>query len=95
MALAIVGVCVVNKVCGWPEESDTINEAVALVRPLAETVIVALPVVLGVSVAVALPPAGATGEDGLKDPDTPATPNVIGLVAAVTGLPLASWIVAV
>src|SRR5215831_4560694 len=42
-----------------------------------------------------MPPLGLTGEAGLKDPETPLTEKVIGFVADVTVLPLASWMVAV
>jgi hypothetical protein len=53
-------------------------------------VIVAVPDVEGVRLEVAVPLAGVMGEAGLKDPETPLTEKVIGFVALVTVLPLAS-----
>ena len=41
-----------------------------------------------------MPALGVTGESGLKVPTTLLTANVIGVVADVTVLPLASWMVA-
>jgi len=81
----------------WPVllTAETVNVALALVSPVAETVIVPVPDVEGAKFAVAMPPLGLTGEAGLKDPETPLTENVIGFVADVTVLPLASWMVAV
>ena len=73
----------------------TVKAAVATANPLAETVTVAVPVVVGVRLDVALPPVGATGEAGLKVPDTPLTEKPIEFVAVATVLPLASWMVAV
>jgi hypothetical protein len=70
--------------------ADTVKVALALVSPVEETVIVAVPDVEGVKLEVALPLAGAMGEAGLKDPETPLTEKVIGFVALVTVLPLAS-----
>jgi len=75
--------------------AETVNVALALVSPVAETVIVPVPDVEGVKFVVAMPPLGLTGEAGLKDPETPLTEKVIGFVADVTVLPLASWMVAV
>ena len=69
--------------------------AEALVRPAAEAMSVALPVVVGVKLDVAFPFVGVTGEAGLKVPDTPLTEKLMALVALVSVLPLASWIVAV
>lgn len=73
----------------------TVRVAVALLSPAAVTVIVAFPIAAGVKLDVALPAVGATGSEGLKLPDTPLTANEIGLIAALTVLPAASWIVAV
>jgi len=73
----MLGVWVVNNDCGEPEfGSDTTRLAVALVSPAAEAVTVAVPGAVGVSVETALPPVGAIGEGGLKDPGTPVTENV-------------------
>jgi hypothetical protein len=68
----------------------TVNVAVALVSPAALAVIVALPAVIAVKLVVATPVIGETGEAGLKEPVTPLTPKVIGLVALPTVLPFAS-----
>ena len=68
----------------------TLNDAVAEVTPAALTVMVALPIVVGVKLDVALPPLGVTGDAGLNVPDTPLAANVIGVVAELTVLPLAS-----
>ena len=72
----------------------TVNEAVAAVNPAAVTVMVAFPTVVGVRLDVALPAVGVTGDSGLKVPTTPLTAKLIGVVADVTVLPLASWMVA-
>ena len=68
----------------------TVNVAVALVSPAALAVIVALPAVVAVKLVVATPVIGETGEGGLKEPETPLTAKVIGLVAVPTVLPFAS-----
>ena len=73
----------------------TVNVAEADVSPAALAVMVALPTVVAVKLALALPALGVTGDAGLNVPVTPLTANVIGLLALVTVLPLASWIVAV
>ena len=73
----------------------TVNVAEADVSPAALAVMVALPTVVGVKLALTLPPLGAIGDAGLNVPVTPLTANVIGLLTLVTVLPLASWIVAV
>ena len=72
----------------------TARVAVAPVSPVAVTVIVAFPALVGVKFDVALPPLGVIGDAGLKVPDTPLTAKLIGVVAPATVLPLASWIVA-
>ena len=72
----------------------TVNEAVAAVNPAAVTVMVAFPTVVGVRLDVALPPLAEMGEAGLKVPTTPLTAKLIGVVAELTVLPLASWMVA-
>jgi hypothetical protein len=89
------GVCVVNS--DWPVllTGDTVSVALALVNPAAEPVIVAVPDVDGVKLVVAVPLVGVTGDGGLKDPETPLSEKVIGLVAVVAVLPLASWMVTV
>lgn len=69
--------------------------ALALVRPVAETVIVPAPVVTGVNVEVATPFTALTVAPGLNDPVTPLTANVIAAVDPTTVLPLASCTVAV
>ena len=73
----------------------TVNVAEADVSPAALAVMVALPTVVAVKLVLALPPLGVIGDAGLNVPVTPLTANVIGLLALVTVLPLASWIVAV
>ena len=75
--------------------ADTANVAVALASPAEDTVIVAVPAVVGVKLDVARPLDGVSGEAGLKEPDTPLTANAMGLVALGTVAPLASWMVAV
>ena len=89
------GVCVVNS--DWPVllTADTVSVALALVNPAAEPVIVAVPDVDGVKLVVAVPLVGVTGDGGLKDRETPLSEKVIGLVAVVAVLPLASWMVTV
>ena len=81
----------------WPVllTADTVSVALALVNPAAEPVIVAVPDVDGVKLVVAVPLVGVTGDGGLKDPETPLSEKVIGLVAVVAVLPLASWMVTV
>jgi len=51
----------------WPVllTAETVNVALALVSPVAETVIVPVPDVEGVKFAVAMPALGLTGEAGL------------------------------
>ena len=68
----------------------TVNAAVPLVRPDAEAVIVAVPVVEAVKLAVATPLVGVTLAAGLKEPVTAVAEKVIALVADATVLPLAS-----
>ena len=72
----------------------TVNDADAPVSPAAFTVMVAVPTVVGVKLEAALPPVGVTGEAGVKLPDTPLTVKLIGVLAEVTVLPLASWMLA-
>jgi len=73
----------------------TVNVVLALVSPAAVTVTVAVPVVVAVRLDAATPLVGATAELGLNVPVTPLTEKVIALLALLTVLPLASWIVAV
>ena len=73
----------------------TVNVALDDVRPVAEAVMVAVPVVVGVNTVAALPPLADTGDGGLNDPDTPAAENVMALLAFCTVLPKASCTVAV
>ena len=68
----------------------TVSVAVALVNPGADTVMVALPVVVAVKLDTATPPVEVTGEAGLKVPATPLAANVTGTAAVPTVLPLAS-----
>ncbi len=75
---------------GSPDPCATVNVAVALVKPVADAVIVAVPAVLADRLDVAIPADGATGETGLNVPVTPLTENVIALVAVETVLLLAS-----
>jgi len=79
----------VNNDCGGPPE-ETDKVPVALVSPLADAVMVAVPDVVGVKLLVATPLDGVTGEGGLNDPDTPLAEKVTALVALVTVFPLAS-----
>ena len=74
---------------------DTVKVALAPVRPAEETLTVPVPLVVAVKLERAIPPDAATGDGGLKEPDRPLTEKVTGLVALVTVLPLASWMVAV
>jgi hypothetical protein len=60
------------------------------VRPAAEAVTVAVPDVVAVKLAVAVPSLGVTGEAGENEPAIPVTQKVIGSFAWVTVLPLAS-----
>ena len=64
--------------------------ALALLRPAADAVMVALPAVLGVKVDDAVPFDGVTGDGGLKEPDTPLTEKVMEFVADNTVVPFAS-----
>jgi hypothetical protein len=64
--------------------------AVALVRPAAEAVTVAVPAVAGLKLTLAIPLTALTVDAGLNDPETPDTENVTALVAVVTVFPLAS-----
>jgi len=68
-----------------PGVTDSV--AVALLSPVAEAVMVALPTVVGVKLDFATPLVGDTGEAGLNDPDTALAEKVIGFVADVTVLP--------
>jgi len=72
----------------------TLSVAVALVSPGDDTVTLALPIEVGVKLEVATPASADTGEAGLNVPDTPLSVKVIALVAVLTVLPLASWMVA-
>lgn len=72
----------------------TVKVTTAPLNPAALTLTVALPVVIGVKVDVALPALGVTGDSGLNVPTTPLTAKLIGVVAELTVLPLASWMVA-
>jgi hypothetical protein len=86
-----VGVCVVNSDCDGPVDgADTINVALALVSPAEDAVTLAVPAVVGVTLDMARPLDGVTGDGGLTEPDTPLRENVTGFVALVTVLPLAS-----
>jgi len=73
----------------------TLREAVALVNPVPEAVMAARPVLTAVNVEEAIPLMADTVAEGLKDPETPVTENVMALVAVDTVLPDASWTVAV
>ena len=79
---------------GGPIACVTDKVALALLRPAADAVIVAVPAVLGVKVDDAVPLDGVTGESGLKEPDTPLATKVIGFVALATVLPYLSRMVA-
>jgi hypothetical protein len=68
----------------------TVSVALAAVKPVAEAVMVAVPVVRGVKVVEALPPLAVTGEVGLNAPDTPVTAKLTTFAALDTVLPNAS-----
>ena len=68
----------------------TVSVADDAARPVAVTVTVAFPTVVGVRLVVALPALGVIGETGLNVPDTPLTANVTGVVAELTVFPFAS-----
>ena len=73
----------------------TVSVMLALDNPVADAVITALPVVIGVKVDAAIPPLGVTVADGLNEPETPVTAKVIEFVAVDTVLPFPSCSVAV
>lgn len=88
MATAAVTVSGVSRIlAGAP--AVTVRLAVALVRPVADAVMVAVPVAVGVTAAVATP-FTAAADVGLNVPATPAMANETVFVAVVTVLPLAS-----
>ena len=68
----------------------TLRVAVALVNPAALTVILAVPIVIGVRLDVAMPALAVTGDAGLKEPETPLTVNVTASLAVPTVWPSAS-----
>jgi hypothetical protein len=70
--------------------AETVNVAVALVRPGEKAAIVAVPDAEGVKLVIATPLVGLMGPGGLKVPETPLTEKLMGFVAEVTVLPLAS-----
>jgi hypothetical protein len=72
-----------------PTPAVTLKVALALLRPDAVAVIVAVPVVEAVKLEEAMPPLAAA-EAGLNEPLTPVTAKLIALVAVLTVLPLAS-----
>ena len=78
-----------------PGPGVTVNVALEEVRPVAEAVMVPVPVVVGVNTVAAFPALADTGDGGLNVPDTPEAENVMALVAFCTVLPKASWTVAV
>jgi hypothetical protein len=84
-----------NDCAGFVGAAVTVRSAMSLPSPAADAVIVAVPAVVAVKFDVAVPATGATGDAGLKVPDTPLTAKVMALVAVVMLLPLASWMVAV
>jgi hypothetical protein len=59
----------------------------ALDKPAADAVMVAVPALEAVKVDDAVPRVGEMGESGLNVPATPVTAKVIGVVAVVTVLP--------
>jgi hypothetical protein len=69
--------------------------ALAPVNPVADAITVAVPAVVVVKLDVATPLVGVIGEAGLNVPGNPLTEKVMGLVAVLTVLPYASWMVAV
>ena len=78
----------------WSGIAATVSEAVPSVSPVAEAVMLAVPLLVGVNVTEATPLCGVTVAPGLKVPLTPAAEKVTGSVAVVTGFPNGSWIVA-
>jgi hypothetical protein len=83
--LALTGVK--DNLVGEPVADVTLNVAVALARPVADTVTDAAPAVVGVKFDVATPLLGVIGEAGLKAPEAPLSEKVMGWVALVTRLP--------
>ena len=73
----------------------TVKVALAVVNPVDDALTVAVPAVVVVKLDVATPLVDVTGEAGLKVPGNPLTEKVMGLVAVLTVLPYASWMVAV
>jgi hypothetical protein len=84
--LALAGVN--DNLAGAP--AATLRAAVAVVNPVADAVMVALPVLTAMNVEEAIPLTADIVEEGLKDPETPVTENVMALVAVDTVLPDAS-----
>ena len=74
---------------------DTITVPASLLRPVAETATVAVPLVVGVKSNTATPLVAAIGDDGENDPETPVTDIEMELFAFVTVFEFASWMVAV
>ena len=94
LTFGCAGICVVKRDCPLPLTAATVNVALPVVSPVDDAVIVAVPDEEAVKLDVAMPPLGVIGEAGLKEPETPLAEKVTALVAVVTVLPLASWIVA-
>ena len=76
-----------DSLVGGPTVEVTVRLAFALLRPVADAVMVALPAVVGVKPEVATPPLGLTGETGSNEPETPVSENVTALVAVVSVFP--------
>ena len=80
---------------GGPAAGVIVSAALSLTSPAADTVTVAVPVVVGVSSDISnFSPVATTAEADDKQA-VPVTENTIGLAAVVTVLPLASWMIAV
>jgi hypothetical protein len=90
--LALAGVR--TSLAAGPITGVTVSVALAALSPGEDTLSVADPSLLGVSVVLATPLTGVIGDAGLKLPDTPLSSKVSGVVAFCTVLPLASCTVA-
>ena len=68
----------------------TVSVALEPVSPAADTLTLAVPVLVAVRFAVAMPSLALTGEVGLNEPVTPLTAKTMDGVLLVTVLPAAS-----
>ena len=68
----------------------TVSVALEPVSPAADTLTLAVPVLVAVKFEVTMPPLAVTGEAGLNEPVTPFTAKTMDCVLLVTVLPTAS-----